>query len=299
MGVVVAFALAAAGDEPEPQRGRAVIILGTQGVIVPAPAVEGQADAEQRDAEPEGQERDPEAKQRDREAAAKAQTDQAVLRQAGHLERMLMPALAVELECARRFCGSLPADDRVAVLAEGQRVVRELAERLARAQFGLNRAAGGPVDVRLAVREALVRVLEPRASPQEFAAYVGDSRLREGRRAAAARLGIVASLDDQLGLTSPQRHALVDDLEANWQPGWTRAVENSRDLTIDDVPPAPDFAAPWIEPHLDEDQQARWAAWRKKAGSQAPSVRGRLDMNWSELNHLQQGQHTIHAWWRP
>lgn len=292
------LAQAAEGDEAQPQRARAMVIL--RGNVVPDAAPE--ADPEPANREPlnrEAEERDRVGQKQDPAAIRKAQIEQAVRQQAGHFERMIAPVLAVELECARRFCGSLTAEDRVAVVAEGQRGVRELAERLVRGQFGMNRAAGGPVEVRLIVRETVVRALEPRANPEEFAAYVGDTRLREERRAAAARLGAVASLDDQLGLTSLQRRALLDDLEANWQPGWTRAVENSRDLTIEDAPPAPDFAAAWIEPRLDQDQQTRWAAWRKKAGSQAPAVRARLDVNWSELNNLQQGQHTIHGWWRP
>lgn len=292
--LATAFAHAAEGDEPEPQRARAVIILGAPGMIAPAPAVEVQADAEQPDAEPE-------ALKRDVEAIRKARIEQAVRQQAGHFERMIAPALAVELERVRRSCGSLSPEDRAAVLAAGQVGVRELAERLARGQLGVNRADGGAADVRRAIRETVVRALEPRADPTEFAAYMGDTRFREARRAEAARIGAVASLDHQLGLTALQRRALLDDLEADWQPEWTRAVENVRDLMIDDTPPAPDFAAALIEPRLDQDQQARWAAWRKKAGSETPSVRARVRGNtiWTDLNMLQQGQHTIHGWWRP
>lgn len=229
------------------------------------------------------------------QAAEVAQRRQFVRQQAQQFEQFLQPLLRVELALVRHACGSLPAADREEVLAAARQAVRDLAERVARRQFeGLGDA--GPVDVRAVLHEQVAAALEPRADREEFAAYARESQQRQERRAEAARLRIVAKIDQQLGLTATQRHDVLEDLRRHWEPDWIRELEDHDGVMINDLPPAPDFAAARIVPHLDPVQRTLWTEWSKAAGWNAVP-RGGID--WSELNALQQHPQKIDPWWRP
>jgi hypothetical protein len=229
------------------------------------------------------------------EAAQALQHRQFVRQQAQQFEQFLQPLLRVELTLVRHACGSLPAEARREVLASARQAVRELAERVARRQIE-GQGHTPPVDVRLALHEQVAAALEPRATPEEFAAYQRESRQRQERRAEAARLRIVAKLDQQLGLTADQRRAVLEDLRTHWEADWIRELENHDGMMINDRPPAPDFAAVRIMPHLDPLQRTQWTEWSKAAGWDA-APRGGID--WSDLNSLQQSPQKIDAWWRP
>lgn len=229
-------------------------------------------------------------------AAEAAQRRQFIRQQAQQFEQLFQPLLRVELALVQRCCTSLPPDARAKVLAASRQAVRELAERVARHQFE-GEGASGPVDVRRALHGKMAALLEPLAARDEFAAYERESRLRQERRAAAARIKIVAKLDEQLGLTAAQRRDMLDDLANHWQAEWIRELEDHDGLLINDHPPAPDFAAARIVPHLDPVQRAQWDAWSEVAGWEA-IPRGGVD--WSDLNALQQGQQKqLDAWWKP
>lgn len=232
---------------------------------------------------------------RNREAVAAAQHRQFVRQQAQQFEQLLQPLLRVELALVRHTCASLPAEARQEVLAAARQAVRELAERVARRQVE-GQGPAAPLDVRLLLHEKVAAALEPLASREEFAAYQTESRKRLERRAETARLRIVAKLDQQLGLTTAQRDDVLADLRTHWEADWIRELENHDGVMINDRPPAPDFAAAWIVPHLDEVQRTQWQAWSQAAGSEAVP-RGSID--WSDLNTLQQSPQRIDAWWRP
>lgn len=228
-------------------------------------------------------------------AAEQAQRRQFVRQQTQQFEQFLQPLLRVELALVRHACGSLSAEARQEVLAAARQAVRELAERVARRQIeGVGDL--GTVDVRLELHEQVAAALEPRATREEFTAYERESRSRQERRAEAARLRIVAKLDQQLGLTATQRREVLEDLRTHWQADWIRELENHDGVMINDQPPAPDFAAARIVPHLDPIQRTQWTAWSKAAGWDAVP-RGGVD--WSDLNTLQQNPQKIDAWWRP
>lgn len=228
-------------------------------------------------------------------AAEAAQHRQFLRQQAQQFEQFLQPLLRVELALVRHACGSLPAEARQEVLAAARQAVRELAERVARRQIE-GHGQAPPIDVRLVLHEQVAAALEPRATPEEFAAYERESRQRRERRAEAARLRIVAKLDQQLGLTAAQRSAVLEDLRTHWEAAWIRELENHDGVMVNDRPPAPDFAAARIVPHLDAVQRAQWNEWSKAAGWDAVP-RGGID--WSDLNMLQQTPQKIDAWWRP
>lgn len=228
------------------------------------------------------------------ERAEAAQREQFVRQQAQQFKDMLEPLRVVELAFVRRTCGSLAPEARAEVLAASQQAIREVAERVARMQFEGGGDEKGPVDVRREIHEKVVAALQPRAAPEEFAAYERESGLRQERRAEAARMQIVAKLDERLGLTAAQRRDVLDDLRANWRPAWIRELED-HGVMSNDMPLAPDFAAASIEPHLDPGQQRQWRQWSEAAGAKSLPTNG---IDWSEFNGLQQGQQKLEAWWR-
>lgn len=231
----------------------------------------------------------------DRAAAENAQRRQFIRQQARQFEQFLEPLLRVELALARHTCGSLPAAARREVFAAAHQAVTELSEGMARRQIEeLGDAAS--IDVRLALHEKVAAALEPLAAREEFAAYRRESQLRLERRAEAARMRIVAKLDEQLGLTEAQRRDVLEDLRLHWEADWIRELENHDGVMINDQPPAPDFAAARIVPHLDPVQRTQWAAWSQAAGWDAVPRSG---VDWSDLNVLQQNPQKIDAWWRP
>jgi hypothetical protein len=238
-----------------------------------------------------------------RRAAARNQADaEAVQRrqfleqQTQHLENLIRPLLNAELSYARRCCGSLSREHRAEVLKATRQAGRALAERLARVQIDGVENGAQPLDIRLTIHEKVAGALEPRAAKEEFAAFQQEARGRLERRATAARLQIVVKLDQQLGLTSAQRQAVLDDLEADWQPAWLRELQDQGGIVVNNFPPAPDYAASSIEPHLDRLQREQWAVWRKAAGAESFSMGG---FDWSELNGLENGQQRFDAWWGP
>jgi len=89
---------------------------------------------------------------------------------------------------------------------------------------------------------------------------------------------------------------VLEDLRRHWEPDWIRELEDHDGVMINDLPPAPDFAAARIVPHLDPVQRTLWTEWSKAAGWNAVP-RGGID--WSELNALQQHPQKIDPWWRP
>lgn len=227
-------------------------------------------------------------------AAEAAQRRQFLKQQVQQFEQMLQPLVNVELAFARRACGNLPSEARREVLASSRRAVHEVAERVARLQFE-GQGDGEPIDVRREIHQRVAAALEPRAAADEFAVYEREWRLRQERRADAARIRIVAKVDDQLGLTATQRRDVLVDLQDHWRPAWVRELDDHDGVMINDLPPAPDFADASIAPHLDPLQLRQWKKWREAANWDSVP-RGSVD--WSEINLLQQVQTAPDIWWR-
>lgn len=293
--MVCAAAARAAADEPAGQEqearrrrdplpaGPLLLEQALRGLLEAAPGRETLEDVMRRVAD------------RNQADAEAAQRRQFLQQQAQHFENLLRPLLGAELSYARRCCGSLSQPQRAEVLEATLKGGRSLAERLARLQLDGFEDGVAPPDIRREIHEKVAAVLEPRAAPEEFAAYAREARLRQERRTDAARTRIVAKLDEHLGLTSSQRRAVLDDLTAHWQADWIRELEDHDGVMINNYPPAPDFAASSIEPHLDPIQREQWTFWREVAGSNSVPRSG---IDWSELNGLQQGQQRIDPWWR-
>jgi hypothetical protein len=215
----------------------------------------------------------------------------AVDEQARRLEQLYGPLLQIELETVRMSCPGLTPKDRRALVEAGRKAVRELAEQHAAATVR-GTAPPGQTAVRQAVHARVAQAVEPLAPAAEFATFVREAAARQARREEAARIQIVAKLDEQFELSARQREAILADLRGRWDPAWIRELDDRDGIMINDQRPAPDFADACIAPHLDADQRAAWQAWCQAAG------RRRLGMhihNWSGVPNAPK----LDPWWSP
>jgi hypothetical protein len=216
------------------------------------------------------------------------QREQQIVQQAEQMQRFLQPVLASELEMIRQACGGLDATGRKRVLTAGRAAVTKAARSIAERQL-TGRLGRDDFDPREEIRTGLVAELRTCAAAAELAAYDEEQAARAARRAAAAQLRIVAKLDQQLDLTSAQRRAIEVDLVGRWDAGWLIALTEPGGL-INNHPPAPDYAAVAIEPHLAAGQAAAWEAWCRAAGARIVGRR----VSW---NFDGQGLQNIDDWW--
>jgi hypothetical protein len=228
------------------------------------------------------------------ENAAIAGDPQAVLRarqqqeQAKQFEALLQPTFRAELELARSACGSLVPQARREVLAAGREIVKKLAAALAARQ--MNGGQRPWFDARRQLHDGLRNVLKLHATAAELSAYDTEETLREQRRAAAARVQIIAKLDHELDLTDAQRTAIEANLEQAWDADWIRELDDAGHV-MNDRRLAPDYAEAAILPHLDLGQKEEWKAWRQVAG--ARNLLG-FGQHWNSQGLMQPD-----PWWGP
>lgn len=174
---------------------------------------------------------------------------------AGQAEQFFQPLLRAELEVVRRTCGSLAADARHQIAAAGRDGVCSTAKRFAAWEAGGQK---GGFDPREAIHEAVAAAVKLHATPKEFMAYGREHLDRHGRRGRAARLLIIARVDQELELSAAQRAAIEADLERRWEAGWILQLDDDGSGMINDRRPVADFADACIAPHLDDQQRAVW-----------------------------------------
>lgn len=211
-----------------------------------------------------------------------------IRQQAAQMQQIFQPLLRTELEMIRQACPDLPVEARRRVLAAGNAAVTKTALDVATRQMlgGQPRRA---FDARRSIQEPLRTALEPDASAAELAAYEREQHDRLDRRAAAARVAIVAKLDRRLELTSAQRRTIEEDLTQRWDDAWLRELDDNG-VVINNERIAPDYANACIEPHLDGQQNEEWQRWRRAAGV---AVVG-MHVGW---NIDGQGLHQEDDWW--
>lgn len=222
--------------------------------------------------------------------AVEPQFEQQIDQHANQLERQLQPVLASELEMVRLACGDLSTAARKGVLKAGQEAHVKASRNLAKVQLRGQWNNNADADPRKTIREGLAKALRDVASPEQIAAYDREHAARASRQAHAARLRIVAQLDQQLDLSTAQRTAIESELVAKWKPEWMIGLAESG--MVNDLPIAPDFAAAAIEPHLAAAQKEAWRTWSSTAGS---NVVGRQFITW---NFDGQGLQDQDEWWK-
>jgi len=222
--------------------------------------------------------------------AAAQQLKQQQLQQAKQMEQMLQPVLHAELEFIRTTCGDLGPRAKRAIKAGAADAVREAAGRFAAQQHRPGRRS---LDLSQVFAERLDPVVERELSSDAAAVWRRERNARRDRRAEAARLSIVAKLDETLELTATQREAILADLRQQWDDAWLCELQDPGGFIVNAHRPAPDYAAAAIAPHLDGRQRQAWDAWVKAAGwrqagvhlgwrfPDAPGLRG-ADPWWDE-----------------
>ncbi len=208
--------------------------------------------------------------------------------QAKQLERMLDPVLASELEMVRIACDDLEPAARKAILKAGRAARTKAAHDMAQRQMH-GRLGQDDFDPRKDIRSGLSEALRGAATPEQFVRYEQENEARAARQARAARLRIVARLDQHLDLSAVQRDQIEKAIEAQWKPEWIVGLADSG--MINDLPIAPDYAKDAIEPHLAPAQRTAWKTWCRTAGS---SMMGRRFITW---NFDGQGIQGDDPWW--
>lgn len=187
---------------------------------------------------------------------------------ARQIEQLLGQTLNAELELARQACDSLEPEARRRVLGACREGVRRIAGEVALRQFEGGNANRESPRVREALRAVVADALRAATSPEQFARYEAESLSRAERRHEAARLRLVARLDESLSLSDAQREAILADLRVRWDDSWDRLLGGQDDIMINNRRLAPDFAEARITPHLDPDQLREWRKWCQAANSQ-------------------------------
>ena len=195
--------------------------------------------------------------------AAAQQLHAQQLEQAKQMEQMLQPVLHAELEFIRSTCPDLTPEAKRAIKAAAADAVREAAQRFAAQQHRPGRRS---LDLSRVLAEKIDPVVEQQVSSDAAAVWRRERDARRERRAEAARLLIVATLDETLELTAVQREAILADLQARWDDAWLSKLQDSGGLIVNGYRPAPDYAAVAIAPHLDDRQRKAWDVWVKAAG---------------------------------
>lgn len=203
----------------------------------------------------------------DQQAEQQKQQQKQIEQHARHVEAQFRPFVRGQLELARSTCGSLPAAVRRQVAEAVDSPLRRVAGEWAARQFGVvpnpAKPLADPLDV---IHETLIVALEPHVPADELAAFRREHAAAIARRGRAARLQIVAKLDQRLVLSVGQRKAIEADLEKHWQPDWLIELYDNGGFNMNGYPPAADFADRCIAPHLDDPQRAAWKEWGQKAG---------------------------------
>jgi hypothetical protein len=196
-------------------------------------------------------------------------------------------AVHAELELVRCTCGSLAKASRPAIVAAaGQGLERAAKEFVDRQLAG---RGGQGFDARQHVYDAIVPVLEPLVSAEEFAAYEREHAARIARRVRAARLQLMDGLTTTLDLSAAQAAAIEADLRERWQPDWLVQIDGNGPLIVNGLRLAPDFATEAITPRLDERQRAAWEDWCRRA----PASKMRITRGWDSRPSQPD------PWWQP
>lgn len=218
---------------------------------------------------------------------------------ARQIESQFQPFVQAQLELARSTCGSLPVAVRRQVAAAAGKPLRGIADEIAARQFGQRPdEAQRRADPLAPIHEALAAALEPHVPAAELAAFRREHAAAIARRGRAARMQIVAKLDQRLMLSAAQRTAIEADLEKQWQPGWFVELNDTGHHNINGGPPAADFADRCIAPHLDDRQRAAWKAWSQSSGWKQFGQSGMDALHMINTN-IMHTQFPRDPWWAP
>lgn len=106
------------------------------------------------------------------------------------------------------------------------------------------------------VREDMAKLLEPLVSPEQYAKYVEEARLRDEYERDAAVGIVLGMIDAKLALSADQRKAIYEKLMEEWKDIDLQWLQNYRN-NPQYMPQMPDEL---ISPVLTERQKELWIA---------------------------------------
>jgi len=169
----------------------------------------------------------------------------------------LRPMTRSEIHLVLATCSPAP-DQKLAIMAEEDKLLKDVARQVAQAQMGgVRRADGAMPDPRKLIPEAVAKLVNDRLSPDQAARYKAESDAKAEFSRKVALDNIVANLDDELLLSPEQRARLSQALDSNWKPAWHGSLQahlNGNQM-VPNIPTA--IVAPILDP-------IQMRAWDKK-----------------------------------
>jgi hypothetical protein len=151
------------------------------------------------------------------------------------------PQLLVELQFVRKICA--PSQQQMQAIKEDlEKCLADAAKR------------SGPTSCDL-LPPKLADCVASHLSKEDAARYRAEVIKRDAQEREACVYTFVALVDPDLGLSEPQRKALVAALIPVWKPVWSQMIEMNVRWATRRVPPIPDEV---ILPLLDADQVQAW-----------------------------------------
>ena len=174
----------------------------------------------------------------------------------------LRPLVRSEFHLLLSTCSPTP-EQRAALLAEEDRVLKDVAREVAQVQMGVRMPNGTVVDPRKQIPETLARLVKERLTPEQAARYKAESDAKLDFSRKVARANLASSLDEELILSAEQRVRINQALESNWKTAWHGSVQTqlNANLMIPDLPDAV------IHPILDPVQRQVWDKMRKTSAN--------------------------------
>ncbi len=172
----------------------------------------------------------------------------------------LRPMTRAEIHLVLTACSPSP-EQKAAIMAEEETILKDVAKAIAQAQMGIRRADTPQPDPRRLIPEAMSKFVNERLSPEQAARYRAESDAKAEFSRKVALANIVANIDEELMLSPDQRTRLTQAIDSNWKPAWygsNQAYLNGNQM----VPNIPDAV---IVPILEPIQKR---AWDKKQKTQ-------------------------------
>ena len=175
------------------------------------------------------------------------------------------PLINIELSFVKRVCE--PTEDQMTKIVAAAKEAHLAMASLVKPQNAVQAIRAqvmfmGPQGERMSinpyhrVREDMAKLLEPLVSPEQYAKYVEEARLRDEYERDAAVGIVLGMIDAKLALSADQRKAIYEKLMEEWKDIDLQWLQNYRN-NPQYMPQMPDEL---ISPVLTERQKELWIA---------------------------------------
>ncbi len=179
--------------------------------------------------------------------------------QAQQFANQLRPMLRAEVHLAFTACAPTTKEQRAAILAGAEAVLKDVSRQCAEGQMMPRKADVGMPNPQRLMAAGIAALLKDRVADDQLARYRAESAAKDEAFRRVAVGNLVANIDDELLLSADQRGRLVQALESHWKDAWCSSLQSllhgSQYLPMitDDV----------IGPILDPTQKQVWGKKQK------------------------------------